>query len=735
MKISTKFFSSSLSLGALIIALVGGTNLWVQVQEWRIETEENAIRKQQEQYTNLQLFLDKQAISLKDFLVLDRDPGEMDDYQQAKSNFLLTLVELRDNNPDNQTLASLEERYQNLLTIADSLTGVFQSEVIQQQDIRSVRFFRRDIELYLEELQKEIQSDLDQVIADKKTINQRFIQVVWIVVLLIALLMLLQYRAIVIPVLDSLERLSIGAQRLSEGDFEYHLNIQGKDEIARVAQTFDQMTDAIATSYENLERKVSERTNQIAQKNTILRDEILKRQVIEEELRRIFENTQQSQQLLSSIINATPDWIFVKDTNLKFVLVNNSFVSHFDLTEEDIVGRSIFELEEMDILDVGTGVKSAEIIRQEDELVLKGQSVHNPSDYVTDVHGISYVLDTQKLPLLDEDGKVVGILGVSRDITERHLAQEALEQSESELRQKADELEITLQRLQQTQSQIVQSEKMSSLGQMVAGVAHEINNPVNFIFGNINHAREYIGDLIGLIELYRAEYPEPNEAIQAQENLIELDYLLQDIPKLLSSMTVGAERIREIVKSLRVFSRVDESAMKRVDIHAGIDSTLMILHNRLKEKQGHAAIAVKKDYGKLPLVECYAGQLNQVFMNILSNAIDALNDHNAGRSPAENEANPSQITIRTEMLKTTPEEPEAITIRIRDNGKGIPEAVQKKLFEPFFTTKDVGKGTGLGLSISHSIIVEKHGGQLSCVSTPNQGAEFVIQIPIKAKTT
>ncbi len=734
MKISTKFFSSSLGLGALIIALVGGASIWVQLQELRIETREDAVRERHEKYTQLQLFLDEQIIGLKDFLVLNRDPEEIERYQKAKSGFVITLEELRAEYPEKEALISLEQRYQNIRVIADRLGDTVENDSILQQDIRSINFFRRDIELYLDELEQEVNTELSAAIARKKDLNQLFAQVIWIVVLLIVLLMVLQYQAIVSPVLASLDRLSKGAERLSNGDFEHRLNIQGTDELARVAHTFDRMTDALATAYEDLEIKVAQRTTQIEQKNAVLKDEILKREVIEEELRRIFEDTKKSQQLLSSIIDATPDWIFVKDTDFRFVLVNDSFASHFELNREEIIGKNIAEI--LSTQDLGEKVnnKDRKIIRQEDEEVLLGNTVHNPSDYVTDVHGIQYVLDTQKMPLLDENKKVIGILGVSRDITDRHLTLEALEQSEGELRQKADELQETLKQLRQTQTQIVQSEKMSSLGQMVAGVAHEINNPVNFIFGNINHARDYISDLLGLIELYRTEYPEPSQTIQAEIEVIELDYVIEDIPKLLSSMMVGAERIREIVKSLRIFSRLDESDMKQVDIHAGIDSTLMILQNRLKKSQERGTIAIERKYGKLPLVECYAGQLNQVFMNILSNGIDALDEYNARRSPAEKRAEPSRITITTEQYQSAVDLPGWVTVRITDNGPGIPVKVKERLFEPFFTTKEVGKGTGLGLSISHSIVVEKHGGKLTCFSEEGQGTEFIIEIPIKAKS-
>jgi PAS domain S-box-containing protein len=301
---------------------------------------------------------------------------------------------------------------------------------------------------------------------------------------------------------------------------------------------------------------------------------------------------------------------------------------------------------------------------------------------------------------------------------------------------KAQELEHALNELKMTQTHLIQSEKLSSLGQLVAGVAHEINNPVNFIYGNLVHAREYTSDLLKLIQLYQEKYPNPDPEIQDEIEAIELEFLCEDLPKLLDSMQVGAERIREIVLSLRNFSRLDEAQMKEVDIHTGIDSTLMILHNRLKIKPDHPAIEVIKEYGELPLVECYAGQLNQVFMNLITNAIDALDEYNQSRTTAEIRTHPSKIIIRTELVKEIPamayrnQPPPYVVISIIDNAPGIPENIQKHLFEPFFTTKPVGKGTGLGLAISHSIVEEKHGGSLTCHSTLGHGTTFAITIPI-----
>ncbi|MDY7014700.1 MAG: PAS domain S-box protein, partial [Cyanobacteriota bacterium] len=296
---------------------------------------------------------------------------------------------------------------------------------------------------------------------------------------------------------------------------------------------------------------------------------------------------------------------------------------------------------------------------------------------------------------------------------------------------KTQALEHALERLQQAQTQLIQSEKMSSLGQLVAGVAHEINNPVSFIYGNIAPATEYAFDLLHLVQLYCQHYPHPAPEIADFQEAIDIDFIQHDLPKLLDSMRFGAERIREIIQSLRAFSRLDESEVKAVNLHEGLDGTLMILQNRLKAQPDRPEIQILKDYGSLPLVECRAGQLNQVFMNIVANAIDALEELWQSQNPPESPDGSNSLTIRiqTALDREPNSQRESAVIRIADNGRGMDESVRQHIFDPFFTTKAVGKGTGLGLSISYQIVAEKHGGELSCHSEPGKGTEFIINVP------
>ncbi|MEH2175517.1 trifunctional serine/threonine-protein kinase/ATP-binding protein/sensor histidine kinase [Nostoc sp.] len=292
---------------------------------------------------------------------------------------------------------------------------------------------------------------------------------------------------------------------------------------------------------------------------------------------------------------------------------------------------------------------------------------------------------------------------------------------------KSKELEQSIKDLQEAQLQLIQSEKMSSLGNLVAGVAHEINNPIGFITGSIAQAKDIVKDLIDYLQLYREKFPNPGAEIEEKAEEIDIDFLLKDLPKMIDGMTVGTQRIRNISTSLRTFSRADTTSKVSANIHEGIDSTLMILQHRLKADRNRPAIKIIKNYADIPSVKCYLGQLNQVFMNIIANAIDALEEANIGRDFLEiQEKYPNIITIETYLEV----DKEKVVIKIQDNAKGMPEAVKKCIFENLFTTKCVGKGTGLGLSISRQIVVENHGGNLICESALGEGTQFIVSIPI-----
>ncbi|NJL90288.1 MAG: PAS domain-containing protein [Coleofasciculaceae cyanobacterium SM2_1_6] len=358
---------------------------------------------------------------------------------------------------------------------------------------------------------------------------------------------------------------------------------------------------------------------------------------------------------------------------------------------------------------------------------------------------IPCVVEIAVSPYFNQSDRTQEYIAILRDITDRKYAEICIQASLNEQEQlaqqateQAKELEQVLQSLQSTQSQLIQTEKMSSLGQLVAGVAHEINNPVNFIYGNLTHSVTYSQDLLELVDRYQArdhcQGKTPDPDIQEFVETIDLAFLREDFPKVLYSMKLGADRIRQIVLTLRNFSRLDEAEKKPIDIHEGINSTLLLLQHRLKNKPGQEKIQIIKNYNKIPLVDCYAGQLNQVFMNLLSNAIDAVESHYLSTSKLDQDsdgvAEPESPTITISTQKIYPN---FVQISIKDNGCGIPETVRTKIFDPFFTTKPVGSGTGIGLSISYQIVVDKHGGKLYCLSEVGKGTEFLVEIPIVLK--
>lgn len=332
-------------------------------------------------------------------------------------------------------------------------------------------------------------------------------------------------------------------------------------------------------------------------------------------------------------------------------------------------------------------------------------------------------------PLKGEEDDILGAMVVLRDITAQKRYETELRTSNQEFQSQARRLSDALTALQKTQSQLIQTEKMSSLGQVVAGVAHEINNPVSFIHGNLVHIDAYIHDLLGLMDAYQQHLPTIPPALEDYLEAIDLPFVREDLPRLVASMRMGTERIREIVLSLRNFSRLDESDLKVVDLHEGIESTLTILGSRLRGKANEATIRVVKAFSDLPTVECYPGPLNQVYMNILTNAIEALavqrRSHLAPQSAEELQQPHPTITIRTEIPK-----PDWVRIEIANNGPAIPEAVQRRIFDPFFTTHPVGKNKGMGMAIAYQIVVDQHGGSLKCLSQPGEGVAFRLDLPV-----
>jgi PAS domain S-box-containing protein len=490
------------------------------------------------------------------------------------------------------------------------------------------------------------------------------------------------------------------------------------------------------------------------------------------ECRRAEEAQRESEELFRLLVEGVNDYAIIMLDPLGCVVSWNTGAERIKQYQaSEIVGQHVSCFYTSEDIQLGLPEQGLKIAARQGRFEDEGWRVRKD--------GSKFWANIVTTALRAENGQLRGFARVTRDITERKLAQEALQkahddleqrveartaeltqinellkqeiaerertelalrQSKARLKNQTQQLEAEtrnktalLQKLHRTQAQLIQTEKMSSLGQLVSGVAHEINNPVSFIYGNIDYANCYIRDLMSLVELFCRHYPQPVAQIQAEMEAIDFNFLMADMPKLLTSMKVGASRIRQVVLSLQNFLRSEQAEMKPVDIHEGLDSTLLILQHRLKATVEHPEITVVKEYGSLPLVECYAGQINQVFMNLLTNAVDVL------ASSADAWHVPRCITISTDVTEIRREYtgggigekiPHAV-IQIADNGPGMSEEVCRRLFEPFFTTKPVGKGTGLGLSISHQIVVEEHGGQLTCISEPGKGTEFSIAIPIR----
>lgn len=456
---------------------------------------------------------------------------------------------------------------------------------------------------------------------------------------------------------------------------------------------------------QELSRTLEGKNKLLAEVNQSLEQQVRERTI---QLTEALQTLQHKEAQSRSIFEAVSDGLVVTDLETGMLLATNpAYCQLHGYSYDELLNLNPLELIHPDRHE--KFVSFLATVKASQEFICEA-SCHKPD-------GTPFYIEIKAVPFC-YDGRSCA-LSVVRDVTER-------KQMELDIQEKNRSLENALKELQHAQIQIVQSEKLSSLGQLVAGVAHEINNPVNFIHGNLRYVQDYAQNLLDFVQLYQKHHPNPIAEIQAKAEKIDLPFLQQDLAKVLTSMKLGTDRIRQIVLSLRNFSRMDEAEFKAVDIHEGIDSTLMILQHRLKARPECPAIEVIQTYVNLPVVECYPGQLNQVLMNLLVNAIDALEDADATRTFQDIEDNPSQITIRTGMI-----DHQWVEIAIADNGSGIPEKVKERIFDPFFTTKPIGKGTGMGLSISYQIIVEKHGGKLECFSNPNQGTEFVIQIPIQ----
>ncbi|PHJ64307.1 histidine kinase [Nostoc linckia z18] len=418
---------------------------------------------------------------------------------------------------------------------------------------------------------------------------------------------------------------------------------------------------------------------------------------------------QTSQQRLKLLVQQTPVAVIEWDTNYHVTDWNPAAERIFGYSKQEALGREFKFIIPEKI--------QPEMERVSVEIISQQGGNYSVNENVTK-DGKMIICAWYNNPLVNVDGELVGIASLADDITEQKVAQ-------FQLQQKAQELETALQNLQQAQLQMIQSEKMSALGNLVAGVAHEMNNPLGFIAASIKQAKPTVADVVEHLKLYQETFPHKSNEIIDHAEEIDLEYSLEDLPKIFDSMTIACDRLKNISTSLRTFSRADKDYKVKFHIHEGIDSTILILKHRLKANEQRPAIEVVTEYGDIPEIECFPGQLNQVFMNILANAIDALEESNNKRSFEEIKANTNKITITTSVKDNQ------VKISISDNGIGMNELVRQKIFDHLFTTKAVGKGTGLGLAIAYQIIVEKHRGYLECNSSPGEGTEFVILIPIR----
>ncbi len=423
----------------------------------------------------------------------------------------------------------------------------------------------------------------------------------------------------------------------------------------------------------------------------------------------------EAKEQFQAVLNAVPGLVSWISADLRYLGVNKHLANSYNLPIEAFLNQ-----------EVGFLQTSPEFNNFVYDFFAKTDST-NVREVKANVRGKNriYLIVAQKY--YRDKASLPAAVFVGLDITERLAMEASLRNSQEKFRQQADQLEQTLQKLNSTTTKLIQKHKSSILGQVVAGVTHEVNNPVNFISGNIGLAINYVEDLLYLIDMYQQNYPHPLPEIESEIEDIELDFLKEDLPKLLGSIMIGAERIRDVVRSLRQFSGLEVESIKTVDIHKGLECTLLILQNQFQGKGNCPDINVVKKYGSLPRIECYPGDLNQVFMHIFTNAIDALEEKYQDLKTKN--INPQPFA--PEILVTTEVKDDYIAIAITDNGIGMVEKVYSRIFEPLFTTKNYAKSMGLGLSISQELIVDKHQGNLSCKSVFGEGTEFMIEIPIK----
>ena len=426
---------------------------------------------------------------------------------------------------------------------------------------------------------------------------------------------------------------------------------------------------------------------------------------------RLYQTLETSEAKFRSFVEDVNDMIYSVALDSTFTYVSPQFKQMLGYEIEELVNKSFAPLIHPEDL---SGVIAAVKITFEE-----GEKVSNIEFRTVRKDNSWFWITCNNTPIKDDNGKVIGLRGIARNITDRR-------QAEASVIEKSQELEKALQELKQAQLQMVQNEKMATLGNLVAGVAHEVNNPIGFLKGSISNAEDYIKDLFAHIECYQENYPNPEEEIEDNAEEIDLEYLTEDLPKLLSSMKLATERIKDISTSLRTFSRADTSEKIACNIHEGIDSTILILKYRLKANDKRPTIEIIKQYGKLPPVKCFLGQLNQVFMNIIANAIDALDTVSQGKTFSEIQENQHKIIITTKVS----DDNNTVLISLGDNGSGMPESVKERIFDNLFTTKEVGKGTGLGLAIAKQIVEETHNGKLSCNSIVGEGTEFLIELPV-----